>query len=98
MRTSMAIMMEKVEPTVREKLDVVLNNDHCIRCGGLLVGEHCADLLDITGQMDFPALRCVQCGNLVDAVILLNRLRGPVNVTHRPTKWDARHRGTNNVH
>ena len=98
METQMYVMTENAEPSIDGETNLALNDNHCRRCGGLMVNEHCTDLLDINCLMDFPALRCVQCGNLVDAVILLNRLRGPVNVTHRPTKWDARHRGTNNVH
>jgi hypothetical protein len=43
-------------------------------------------------------LRCLQCGNLVDAVILLNRLRTPAGVNHRRTKWDTQYRGTDSVH
>ena len=80
------------------ELNVVLGDPHCKRCGGLMVKEHCTDLFDETGRMDFPALRCLQCGNLVDAVILLNRLRGPAGVRHRSTKWDTQYRGTDSVH
>ena len=36
----------------------------CSRCGGLMVMEQCFDLL---------ARRCVQCGEIVDPVILQNR-------------------------
>jgi hypothetical protein len=43
-------------------------------------------------------LRCLHCGNLVDAVILLNRLHGPAGVNHRPTKWDTQYGGTDSVH
>lgn len=90
----------KDEPAIRKELDVVLSNDRCNRCGGLLVGEHCTDLLDTTGQMDFPALRCVQCGEVVDVVILLNRLRALATGSsyQRPTKWDTHYRGTDSVH
>lgn len=45
----------------------------CHRCGGLMVREHCMDLLDSTGQLEFVAQRCVQCGDIVDPVILRNR-------------------------
>ena len=45
----------------------------CWRCGGLMVAEHCFDFLDDTGHLDFPARRCVQCGEIVDPVILKNR-------------------------
>lgn len=45
----------------------------CSRCGGLMVTEQCVDLRDDTGQLDFLARRCVQCGDLVDPLILRNR-------------------------
>ena len=45
----------------------------CARCGGLMVAEQCFDLLSDTGRLDFLARRCVQCGELVDPVILKNR-------------------------
>ena len=91
-------MAEDLCPADRGDPNVVLDDPHCKRCGGLMVKEHCTDLFDETGQMEFPALRCLQCGNLVDAIILLNRLRGPSGVTHRPTKWDMQYRGTDSVH
>ncbi len=40
---------------------------HCSRCGGLMV---------IVQLIDLPAQRCVQCGELVDPVILHNRQQG----------------------
>ena len=39
-----------------------------------MVEERFMDLLDGTGQIEFTAQRCVQCGEVVDPVILLNRL------------------------
>ena len=45
----------------------------CPRCGGLMVPEQCFDLRSDNGHLDFPAKRCVQCGELVDPVILRNR-------------------------
>ena len=36
----------------------------CLRCSGLMVVESC---------VDFPLWRCVQCGELIDPVILRNR-------------------------
>ncbi len=41
--------------------------NHCSRCGGFMVMEPLADL---------PARRCVQCGEVVDPVILQNRQLG----------------------
>lgn len=45
----------------------------CSRCGGLMVVEQCFDLLSDSGHLDFLARRCVQCGELIDPVILRNR-------------------------
>lgn len=49
---------------------------YCTRCGGLFIGESLFDLRDETGQMRYWALRCVQCGDVVDATILKNRTLG----------------------
>ncbi len=45
------------------------HTDHCPRCSGLLVAEWCQDLSDYSAQ------RCVQCGEVIDPVILQNRLQ-----------------------
>ena len=43
------------------------NMDRCPRCSGLMVAAWCPDLSDDTIQ------RCVQCGEMIDPVILQNR-------------------------
>lgn len=43
----------------------------CPRCCGLLIEDHCYDLLD--HGISLKAWRCVSCGNIVDSVILKNR-------------------------
>ena len=45
----------------------------CARCGGLMVTDFCMDLLFCIGETEFAAQRCVQCGEIVDPVILRNR-------------------------
>jgi len=45
----------------------------CTRCGGLMVDDLCMDLLNSFGESKFVAKRCVQCGEVVDPVILSNR-------------------------
>jgi hypothetical protein len=45
----------------------------CFRCGGLMVNEVCIDLVNSTSELDCTARRCIQCGDIVDAVILRNR-------------------------
>jgi hypothetical protein len=54
---------------------------NCHRCGGLMVGELCMDLLNSTGELEFAAKRCVQCGEVVDPVILANRAIQRVRVS-----------------
>jgi len=55
---------------------VVTNQSTCARCGGLMVNEFFMDVLDSNGELKFPAKRCVQCGEVVDFVILINRQQG----------------------
>jgi len=50
----------------------------CNRCRGLLVEDHCFDLLD--DRISFTAWRCIACGNLVDSVILKNQLEQQARV------------------
>jgi Pyruvate/2-oxoacid:ferredoxin oxidoreductase delta subunit len=45
----------------------------CSRCGGLMVQDFCLDVLSNIGESEFAAKRCVQCGEVVDPVILRNR-------------------------
>ena len=56
----------------------------CARCGGLMVTDFCMDLLFCIGETEFPARRCVQCGEIVDPVILRNR-----GITHAPVTAQA---------
>lgn len=51
----------------------VLPESTCTRCGGLMVSDFCMDLLNSTGELEFAAKRCVQCGDVVDPVIQHNR-------------------------
>ncbi len=53
---------------------------HCGRCRGLMVADRFTDLLDETGQITFGGWRCVSCGEIVDPVIVTNRMR-----THEPS-------------
>ena len=51
----------------------VQHESACARCGGLLVPDFAMDLLFCIGETKFAAQRCVQCGEMVDPVILSNR-------------------------
>ena len=45
----------------------------CARCGGFMVNEVAMDLMSSTGELDCATRRCVQCGDILDPVILRNR-------------------------
>ena len=54
---------------------------HCLRCGGFLVEERCMDIGESLGGYWFMAMRCVQCGDIIDEVILRNRYAHPAATT-----------------
>jgi hypothetical protein len=49
-----------------------------------MVKEVSADLLNSTGELECATRRCVQCGDILDPVILLNRRnrQEPMTVQH----------------
>ena len=57
-------------------------DDPCVRCGGLLLPTCYQDIHDDTGQIDFWALRCAVCGEVIDPVILKNRRAPAPNLYH----------------
>ena len=61
----------------------VLHEAMCTRCGGLMVNDFCADLLNSTGELECAPKRCVQCGEVVDPVILRNRRLRQDSMTDR---------------
>lgn len=46
----------------------------CLRCQGLMVPDHVHDPCETLNPC-LPAARCLNCGAIVDAVILQNRAR-----------------------
>ncbi len=72
------------------------DNSHqhsCFRCGGFLVSEYCFDLLE-TGDIDICTWRCLQCGDLVDSVILQNRNSHVQHRQGKRTKWSGKTKHT----
>ena len=51
----------------------VQHESTCTRCGGLMVQDFCLDVLGSIGEGECAETRCVQCGEVVDPVILRNR-------------------------
>jgi hypothetical protein len=42
----------------------------CQRCQGLMVNDYLLDLVNVSGEMDFPGWRCLNCGDITDPVIV----------------------------
>jgi RNase P subunit RPR2 len=65
-------------------LSSALLHSSCLRCGGLMVKEVSTDLLNSTGELECVTTRCVQCGDILDPVILRNRSirQQPMTVQH----------------
>ena len=45
----------------------------CSRCSGHVVPDICIDLESDNGHSTCRVLRCIQCGDIVDEVIMQNR-------------------------
>ncbi len=52
-----------------------MSQQNCSRCGGMMVRETCMDLFSDYGQFQFQVKHCIQCGETIDPLILLNRLK-----------------------
>jgi hypothetical protein len=64
----------------RHASPVVANQAHCTRCGGLMVQEFYIDLRNNIDELISPAKRCVQCGEVIDFVILITRQRAHLSM------------------
>ena len=47
-----------------------------------MIAEYYLDLQDDTGQIGITGLRCTSCGEVIDPVILRNRLNPTLNLLH----------------
>lgn len=62
----------------------------CPRCRGLMVQDRFMDLRDDTGHMAFLGWRCLNCGEVVDPVVLTHRIEGTIG----PYRGRTRNRRT----
>ena len=69
-------------PDNRPRSTSQIGEGTCTRCGGLMIKEYYLDLQDDTGQICITGLRCTSCGEVIDPVILLNRLNPTPNLLH----------------
>ncbi|NOT23529.1 MAG: hypothetical protein HOP22_12510 [Nitrospiraceae bacterium] len=67
MGTALAVPQQLLNEATTRSWARIHSEDRCPRCSGLMVAEWYEDLSDYTAQ------RCVQCGEIVDPVILRNR-------------------------
>ena len=86
MDTALAVRTETANGISRTCAPAFRYGTTCPRCGGLMVSQFCIDLFNGTGEFEIETLRCVQCGDIVDPVILHNRLRQLEAVTAKNSK------------
>lgn len=55
----------------------------CSRCQGLMAPESCFNLHYDAGEMEILTWRCLQCGELIDPIILRNRTNPLPNAGRR---------------
>ena len=70
-------------------IDPAAYDGTCTRCGGLMVLDHCFDVLGDAGEIDCKVLRCIRCGDVVDPVILRNRNAPPALAPKKHVKWSS---------
>ena len=86
MATALAERRGRSQQQNRAVSSAVPHESTCTRCGGLMVNDFCMDLLNSTGELEFAAKRCVQCGEVVDPVIQRNRRLRQGSMTVRLTE------------
>lgn len=64
----------KDDSRATQLLWILRGSRNCMRCRGLLVAERMDGGVDAPLQQSVSALRCVQCGDVLDQVILRNRM------------------------
>jgi uncharacterized protein with PIN domain len=67
MGTALAVTPQQLIEVAARSRARIPSTDRCPRCGGLMVAEWCEDLSNYSAQ------RCVQCGEVIDPIILENR-------------------------
>jgi RNase P subunit RPR2 len=96
---AMEVIMARAEQRARvgelrsqSDFSPALRQSNCRRCGGFMVKEVSMDLWNSTSELECATRRCVQCGDILDPVILQNRCirREPTTVQHTRQPYRAR--------
>lgn len=74
-----------------ERQESRADSNRCSRCRGLMIIEGAFDSIGEAAHPDFLVRRCVQCGEIVDPVILQNRRS---QFEHHPTRTAKNGRAT----
>ena len=56
---------------------------NCPRCNSIMVGDVFEDLSDDTGSLNFNGWRCPICGDILDPLIIKNRVSRPAPLLGR---------------
>lgn len=80
-------LLEK-RPTGRQRQT---HSIRCSRCEGFMIVEGAFDPIVGAAPIDVLVRRCVQCGEVVDSVILQNRRLQSGNDLSRPQRRDTSH-------
>ncbi|WP_454062883.1 hypothetical protein [Candidatus Nitrospira salsa] len=56
-------------------IDRMLRDEHCHRCGGLMIHDYCLDVGSDNAEVEVTVKRCCMCGELIDPTILRNRMK-----------------------
>lgn len=71
------VLVESVGPAMlaqRHERKIPGENDmSCQRCGGLMIVESCCYLMEAEFHKEIGTTRCLNCGNIEDAIIRTNR-------------------------
>ncbi len=58
----------------------------CQRCNGLMIRDSFVDIRDDTGRLKFEGWRCLNCGEVVDPVVLTHRVDAPTGPYQSQTR------------
>jgi ribosomal protein S27AE len=93
MQTFTLDAMRTEHPDVFPQLIHQMQQSHCSRCGGTMIEETYMDIFSDYEDFQFQAKHCIQCGDVIDPFILLNRLRkNHVGTPAMHSLSQARHR------
>ncbi len=80
MATAATFLVKELRGERSAEAGLSASTTRCARCEGLMVIEPCFDSTGDASHLDCLTRRCVQCGEVIDPVILQNRRRQIGNV------------------